>query len=507
MHSTSFTATKYFLKLLKFRKIINISILRNVLVDWPSSISYSKDNNNKKELAHMNKKTLISSLLITLAFLFLNVQKVSAAIDYNLFNYNYPVSAYYPKSSDKANVMGRIIKINNVRNDYSVSIPMDVSQNSEGKLNYFGLTTSTNAYFTHDSGNSITNAGSLTGPNTLVGLGLQNPVKLPIPSSTITIDGQTYYFNYYVVQVVTEKVISPINEGQGNNYALQPLDTLPANANFAWAYYSDSPGAIIHYKTEDGTELLTSPTLIGESGDTIPSEVRDFTGYTLVSVPEEDSFKKAQLTNLTYVYRKNTVAAATVTVKYIDTQGNSISDVITKSGNVGSSFDSEQKIILGYTFKEVQGNKSGLFSTTPQTVTYIYTKNPIEIKTGTVTIKYIDTNGNSISDEITKSGNVGSLYTSEQKKILGYNFKEIQGIAEGQFTIESQTVTYVYTKISTPTIIKTSVIPPKTLSVKTLPKESLPETGDKFFGFTLLSGSLLILVSTTLYLLKSRKYK
>lgn len=454
----------------------------------------------------MNKKTLISSLLITLAFLFLNVQKVSAAIDYNLFNYNYPVSAYYPKSSDKANVMGRIIKINNVRNDYSVSIPMDVSQNSEGKLNYFGLTTSTNAYFTHDSGNSITNAGSLTGPNTLVGPGLQNPVKLPIPSSTITIDGQTYYFNYYVVQVVTEKVISPINEVQGNNYALQPLDTLPANANFAWAYYSDSPGAIIHYKTEDGTELLTSPTLIGESGDTIPSEVRDFTGYTLVSVPEEDSFKKAQLTNLTYVYRKNPVAA-TVTVKYIDTQGNSISDYIPLSGNVGQEYTTEQKIISGYTFKEVQGNKSGLLSTTPQTVTYIYTKNPIEIKTGTVTIKYVDTNGNSISDEITKSGNVGSLYTSEQKKILGYNFKEIQGIAEGQFTIESQTVTYVYTKISTPTIIKTSVIPPKTLSVKTLPKESLPETGDKFFGFTLLSGSLLILVSTTLYLLKSRKYK
>ncbi len=454
----------------------------------------------------MNKKTLISSLLITLTFLFLNVQKVSAAINYNLFNYTYPVSAYYPKSSDKANVMGRIIKINNVRNDYSVSIPMDVSQNSEGKLNYFGLTTSTNAYFTHDSGNSITNAGSLTGPNTLVGPGLQNPVKLPIPSSTITIDGQTYYFNYYVVQVVTEKVISPINEVQGNNYALQPLDTLPANANFAWAYYSDSPGAIIHYKTEDGTELLTSPTLIGESGDTIPSEVRDFTGYTLVSVPEEDSFKKAQLTNLTYVYRKNPVAA-TVTVKYIDTQGNSISDSIPLSGNVDQEYTTEQKIISGYTFKEVQGNKSGLFSTTPQTVTYIYTKNPIEIKTGTVTIKYVDTNGNSISDEITKSGNVGSLYTSEQKKILGYNFKEIQGIAEGQFTIESQTVTYVYTKISTPTIIKTSVIPPKTLSVKTLPKESLPETGDKFFGFTLLSGSLLILVSTTLYLLKSKKYK
>lgn len=98
-----------------------------------------------------------------------------------------------------------------------------------------------------------------------------------------------------------------------------------------------------------------------------------------------------------------------------------------------------------------------------------------------MTIKYVDTNGNSISDEITKSGNVGSLYTSEQKKILGYNFKEIQGIEEGQFTIESQTVTYVYTKISTPTIIKTSVIPPKTLSVKTLPKNLYPKLAINFW--------------------------
>ena len=65
---------------------------------------------------------------------------------------------------------------------------------------------------------------------------------------------------------------------------------------------------------------------------------------------------------MTYVYRKNPVAA-TVTVKYIDTQGNSISDYIPLSGNVGQEYTTEQKIISGYTFKEVQGNKSGLLST------------------------------------------------------------------------------------------------------------------------------------------------
>ncbi|XOW20711.1 hypothetical protein QK908_12540 [Lactococcus cremoris] len=91
--------------------------------------------------------------------------------------------------------------------------------------------------------------------------------------------------------MVTAKVVSPINEIPGNNYSLQPLDTLPANANFAWAYYSDSPGAVIHYKTEDGTELLTSPTIIGESGDSIPSK-QETSQAILVSIPEAILLKK-----------------------------------------------------------------------------------------------------------------------------------------------------------------------------------------------------------------------
>nr|AIA88078.1 CAZy families GH32 protein [uncultured Lactobacillus sp.] len=47
---------------------------------------------------------------------------------------------------------------------------------------------------------------------------------------------------------------------------------------------------------------------------------------------------------MTYVYRKNPVAGATVTVKYIDTQGNSISDSIPLSGNVDQEYTTEQKL-------------------------------------------------------------------------------------------------------------------------------------------------------------------
>ena len=65
---------------------------------------------------------------------------------------------------------------------------------------------------------------------------------------------------------------------------------------------------------------------------------------------------------------------------------------------------------------------------------------------GNVIAKYVDTAGNTISNDVVKSGNVGENYTTDQKTIPGYSFKEIQGPASGQFTSQEQTVTYVYTK-------------------------------------------------------------
>ena len=67
--------------------------------------------------------------------------------------------------------------------------------------------------------------------------------------------------------------------------------------------------------------------------------------------------------------------AADVTAKYIDLDGNKISDDLVKSGNIGEAYTTEQKDIPGYTFKEVQGNVSGKFKDQPQTVTYVYAKN------------------------------------------------------------------------------------------------------------------------------------
>ncbi|NMV60497.1 LPXTG cell wall anchor domain-containing protein [Lactobacillus reuteri] len=74
-----------------------------------------------------------------------------------------------------------------------------------------------------------------------------------------------------------------------------------------------------------------------------------------------------------------------------------------------------------------------------------YTKNA-PVAGGNVTAKYVDENGNSIADDVIASGNVGDPYSTTQKDVPGYTFKEVQGNPTGSFTDQDQTVTYVYTK-------------------------------------------------------------
>ena len=134
-------------------------------------------------------------------------------------------------------------------------------------------------------------------------------------------------------------------------------------------------------------------------------------------------------------------------------------------------------------------------------MTYVYTKDPVV--GGSVIAKYVDAAGNTISDNVVKSGNVGEDYTTEQKTIPGYSFKEIQGPASGQFTSQEQTVTYVYTK--------DPLVPDKsTDSTNTVSSSKLPKTGDsKASTLLVMVAGLFILAAGTLYLFfnSKRKYK
>lgn len=65
---------------------------------------------------------------------------------------------------------------------------------------------------------------------------------------------------------------------------------------------------------------------------------------------------------------------------------------------------------------------------------------------GKVTTHYVDEQGNPLADDDVQSGDLDATWTTNQKDIPGYQFKEVQGNPTGTFTADDQEVTYIYTK-------------------------------------------------------------
>ncbi len=219
----------------------------------------------------------------------------------------------------------------------------------------------------------------------------------------------------------------------------------------------------VRYLDTQGQEIHETKTLSGTIGASYDASTDEYKlsidGYTLdeSQLPENSKgvFSETAQT-ITYIYTKNPIPAADITVEYVDTEGNEIYPSQTISGNVGDTFDAstdQYKLSIdGYTLDESQlpENSIGVFSETAQTVTYVYTKNPIPA--ADVTVEYEDTEGNEIHASQTISGNVGDSYDAStekyQLKIEGYTLDESQlpENLKGVFSETAQTVTYIYTK-------------------------------------------------------------
>ncbi|MGG5348949.1 MULTISPECIES: MucBP domain-containing protein [unclassified Enterococcus] len=223
----------------------------------------------------------------------------------------------------------------------------------------------------------------------------------------------------------------------------------------------------IKYVDTEGKEIHASQTICGNVGESYDANVEQYQvkieGYTLdeAKLPENGIgvFSETAQT-VTYIYIKNPIPAADITVKYVDTEGNEIHDSQTISGSIGDSYDAsthQYKVTIeGYTLDETQlpENSKGIFSETAETVAYIYIKNPVPA--ADVTVEYVDTEGKEVHTTNKISGNVGDSYDASseqyQVKIDGYTLDEsrLPENLKGVFSETAQTVTYIYTKNSVP---------------------------------------------------------
>ncbi|EDH1008121.1 class 1 internalin InlJ [Listeria monocytogenes] len=202
----------------------------------------------------------------------------------------------------------------------------------------------------------------------------------------------------------------------------------------------------VHYLDDKGEKLADDEVLSGNLDDPYTSSAKDIPDYTLTTTPDNatGTFNTSSQT-VTYVYTKNIEAAEPVTVNYVDATGKTLAPSETLNGNVGDTYNATAKQIDGYTLSTEPTNATGQFTSSAQTVNYIYTKNPAPEK-GVVEIHYVDENNKQLSSATEISGTVGNNYTTEPKTIDGYTLTITPDNATGTFNTSSQTVTYVYTK-------------------------------------------------------------
>ncbi|MBE9906800.1 MucBP domain-containing protein [Enterococcus casseliflavus] len=365
--------------------------------------------------------------------------------------------------------------------------------------------------------------------------------KNPAPAADVTIEyvnleGKEIHFSQTISGNVGDSYDASTEEFQLTieGYTLDESQ-LPENSKGVFSetaqtvtyIYTKNPvpaaDVTVEYVDTEGNKIHATKKISGNVGDSFDASADQYKlsidGYTLdeSQLPENSKgvFSETAQT-ITYIYKKNSVPAADVTVKYVDTEGNEIHASLTISGTVGDSYDAStekfQLTIEGYTLDESQlpENSKGVFSETAQTIIYIYTKNPIPA--ADITVEYVDTEGKEVHPSLTISGNVGESYDASTKKyqltIDGYIVDEsrLPQNAKGTFGKQGATVTYVYTKENAATaIISNKKEPTATVvSKKSASAQRLPQTDEQGTLFPFVVGLFFIATASWLYF-KKRK--
>ncbi|EAD8646243.1 cell surface protein [Listeria monocytogenes] len=270
------------------------------------------------------------------------------------------------------------------------------------------------------------------------------------------------------------------------------VKTTPANANGVFTdanqtvtyVYEKADGApvTVKYIDEDGNELAIPDTLNGKIDAPYQATAKSLSGWTVKTTPANANgvFTDTNQT-VTYVYEK--ADGAPVTIKYLDSDGNELATSDTLNGKIDAPYQATAKSLSGWVVKTTPANANGVFTDTNQTVTYVYEK----ADGPPVTVKYVDADGNELATPDTLNGKLDTSYAATAKNLSGWKLTATPANANGVFTTDAQTVTFVYAKQEddpkkedkNKTPIKISENKPKASKVTTIKKQTtLPKTGD-----------------------------
>ncbi len=293
------------------------------------------------------------------------------------------------------------------------------------------------------------------------------PVSVPVtyvdadnPSNILY---STTFTAYYDQENVVYADTGAVPSGyvlQGDNAAYITVDQYGSASPASVTFYFSKPvvqGSVtIYYEDTDGNELAGAQTETLDPGTytyyadagMVPS------GYTLVSASEvqvtvgSDGTTTPEVVVFTYA---KPVVQGTVTIYYIDTNGNTLAGPQTETLDPGTYtyYADAGMVPSGYTLtsaSEVQVTVSEDGVTTPDPVVFTYEAPVVQ---GTVAIYYVDTNGNTLAGPQTETLDPGTYtyYADAGMVPSGYTLtsaSEVQVTVGEDGTTTPDTVVFTY---------------------------------------------------------------
>src|SRR5690625_4952435 len=221
----------------------------------------------------------------------------------------------------------------------------------------------------------------------------------------------------------------------------------PQTVTYVYAPVEDEGLVTVEHVDEDGNELAPSEDLTGDIDDPYETQPEDIDGDELVEEPENaDGEFTEEPQTVTYVYAP-VENEGLVTVEHVDEDGNELAPSEDLTGDIDDPYETQPEDIDGYELVEEPENADGEFTEEPQTVTYVYAPVEDEGDAAPVTVEYVDEDGDPIADPEELTGDIGEPYEFRREECDGYELVEEPENADGEFTEESQTVTYVYAPV------------------------------------------------------------
>ncbi|MEN8550802.1 MucBP domain-containing protein [Lactiplantibacillus plantarum] len=152
----------------------------------------------------------------------------------------------------------------------------------------------------------------------------------------------------------------------------------------------------------------------------------------------------ADAQTVTYHYTRKD--AGDITIHMVDTNGNLVYEpqILPGKHNLGNAYNLDAPTFDHFKLQQTIGNAAGVFTTDPQSITFVY----VRLDAGNITVKYQDKQGHQLKPDKTVSGSqsLGQTYTTEPLGIENYTLMTTPANATGTFTDQEQMVIYVYVR-------------------------------------------------------------